>query len=141
MKAHHCISFFSVIFLFCIFGCGGGGDASNPPDVIVLDSRWVTDSNNFLSGVGEITNQGDRMAFSVQVFAKHYDVNNNFLGEDWAFSTPIDLASDIVGTFDIFIGSRPNGWDHSLSYVYWLDLDAAPPLPTESMMSPLPFSP
>lgn len=67
---------------------------------ILLSSNYVDTYGNF-HVTGEIENQGTVEARFAKAYVTFYDSDGVVVGEDWAFTEPLDLAPSAKGVFDV----------------------------------------
>lgn len=101
----------------------GGDTIPGKANVSITDQKYEKGDNyNFYYYRGKLKNNGGLDARLVTVKITHYDSEGFELASDFSYSNPSTLNKGEEGTFNIFIGELPNGYDESktLVYIEWL---------------------
>ncbi len=83
-------------------------DPSKAAVVEIVDfDRYVSDSGEFVTIVGEVKNVGDTDAFYVKLTANYYDLEDNLVQVHGEFADDAMLAPDKTSRFEIMSPNKP----------------------------------
>jgi hypothetical protein len=76
---------------------------TNPTELEILSHNSFTDSAGYLHVVGEVKNNSASTARFVKIIGTFYDINNQVVATDFAYTNPTDIGSGATAPFEILL--------------------------------------